>query len=434
MSDELENSASASESASASAAPAPTLAGAKPLNEIPGTTLMVDADGIVDAILGAVQSAGMGEAQRKALLASLSASFGAEIAALDARLDALGAHFVNTTGDQTVGGVKTFTSGIQTPSIRNNGGPLVLIANGSVYLDVPNPGQEVVRWGDLGDDPYRIQSLLSAVSSFSMLLGNSTVSELDAKIGDLCRTFGTGRESDVSTIPAFGEIVQFLLGDSDSSGASATENVNRLKTVFANVLQDRLNEILNGSSSIPNNRYAEGYSAGFSAGFAKGVGFGDDSGSGGGDDSGSGGGDDSGSGGGEGGDGDSDNSGSGGGEGGDGDGDDDSYARGYAAGYGEGYSGGYQGGYNDGYADGIAQCSGDDDSGSGCFSDDYLAELEARIRALEEALAKAIALFNALKSFADALNNGELEAPHLELSGEDMVKAFRELVWPTAHS
>jgi hypothetical protein len=93
-------------------------------------------------------------------------------------------------------------------------------------------------------------------------------------------------------------------------------------------------------------------------------------------------------------------------------------------------------GYRDGYQKGVDSynCPSESDSDGDRFSEEYLAGLEARIRDLEAALARAIALFNSIKSFADALNNGEIEAPHLELEGEDMVKAFRELVWPTAHS
>ena len=403
MSDELENSASASESASASAAPAPTLAGAKPLNEISGTTLMVDADGIVDAILGAVQAAGMGEAQRKAFLASLSVSFGAEIAALDARLDALDERFVKTTGDQTIRGVKTFETQIVTPRIRNDHGPLVLSSRGGVWLDIDEPGNEVVRWGDLGISQQHIGAFNSAVQSLSSMMSGIGGRSITETVEDLLDTFGRNGGA-ARTVPSFGDIVTLLLGDSDpgDSSASTTVTASIVTSTLAGILTERLNEVLNGTSSIPNNRYAEGYAAGFSAGFSKGVGFGDNSGSGGGNDGGD---------------------------------NDDRYAEGYAAGYGEGYSDGYQSGYGDGYAEGIAQCSGEgDESGSGCFSDDYLAELEARIRALEAALAKAIALFNALKSFADALDNGDIEAPHLELDGATMVKAFRELVWPTAHS
>lgn len=119
------------------------LSGAKPLNEIHGDTLMVDAKSVIAAVIAAVDKAGLTPEQRVAFAKQLSETFDEDLSGIEEAVSAMDATCVHLTGDETINGAKTFVDGVRAALVKPsrdqgqivfNGSPVTLRDHG-VFID-----------------------------------------------------------------------------------------------------------------------------------------------------------------------------------------------------------------------------------------------------------------------------------------------------------
>lgn len=190
------------------------VSGVRPLSEIPGDTLMMDANGVYEASVAAVEAAQLTDEQREAFFDSLRSGVSGRIEELHEAVAALDSGVVHLSGNETIAGVKTFTSGIVTPSVSVPSGTSTLILPATVYLGQQESGCLAATTFDLcgldGGDVFAAMGFVHDALQHGGYCGYAAIVERSESglnaLNDYCGVLGGVLDSLISSVSGSSDV------------------------------------------------------------------------------------------------------------------------------------------------------------------------------------------------------------------------------------